>query len=275
MSADATELVARALGRRPRGIICDIDGTLSPIAPTPDAARLAPGAAEALDRLVAAMDVVAVVSGRSAHDAQQLIGVPGVLVVGNHGLESLDGDDLVIHPEAGSAIPNVRRALERIQERVQAVPELEGVLIEDKGVTGSVHYRLAQDREYAETILNEWASEFAAELDLKITHGRQVIELRPPIAINKGVAVRRIVDEYHLEGALFFGDDVTDIDGFRAFQALRADRGIETWAIGVADPEAKPEVIEAADAAVGGVLECVALLSEIASQLHLTTERGT
>ena len=268
MTPDVHALADLALSRRPRGIICDIDGTLSPIAPTPEAATLAPGAREALTRLVAQLDVVAVVSGRAARDAQALVDVSGLVVAGNHGLETLDEHGLTIHPDAVDSVPRIKQALATIRERVSADPSLAGVLVEDKGVSGSVHFRLAGDRTAAESRLNTWTTELASELDLKITHGRLVIEIRPPIAINKGAAVRRIVDEHGLQGVLFFGDDVTDIDGFVALTQLRAEQGIEGWAIGVADPEARPDVIEAADAAVGGVDACVALLAQIADQLE-------
>ncbi len=267
MSTDATALVRRALAKRPCGIICDIDGTLSPIASTPDAAQLAPGAADALRRLTDLIDVVAVVSGRAARDAQALVGVAGVLVAGNHGLESLDGDELTMHPDAIAAIPGLKRSLQQIQEWVDGDPALAGVIVEDKGVSGSIHFRMATDRDTAERRLNKWATELAGKFGLKVTHGRMVIELRPPIAINKGAAIRRIVETHHLEGAVFFGDDVTDIDGFNAMQELRDEQGFETWAIGVADPEARPDVIEAADAAIGGVSACVELLTETANEL--------
>lgn len=267
MSSDAFTLVSRAMARVPRGIICDIDGTLAPIAATPDAARLAPGAADALKSLAKSIDLVAVVSGRGARDAQALVGVPGVLVMGNHGLESLVDGELTIHPDAVASMPGLREALDAIRKRVKVDQSLAGVLVEDKGVSGSIHYRLANDRPAAESKINDLATDLAAQFNLIVTHGRFVIELRPPVAVNKGSAVRRIVDAHQLQGVVFFGDDVTDVDGFNELKVLRHERAIEACAIGVADPEARPDVIEAADAAVGGVTECVALLAEIANKV--------
>ena len=264
MTNDVDHLIGLALERRPSGIICDIDGTLSPIAPTPDAARLAPGAREALELLVESIDLVAVVSGRSAADAAALINVPGVLVVGNHGLEWRDDASTSMHPDAVESAPRLHSALEEFRRRIAEQSQLAGALVEDKGLSGSIHYRLTTDRDMSESIITAWAIELATEYDLKVTHGRLVVEMRPPIAVNKGAALRRIIDAYGLQGALFFGDDVTDIDGFEAFRALRIEQDIETWSIAVADPEARPEVIEAADAAVESVGACVALLTRIA-----------
>lgn len=269
MKPSAESLVALALAASRRGVVCDIDGTLSPIAPTPEAAQLAPGAREALRRLVAQLDLVAVVSGRAAHDARALLDVPGVVVVGNHGLETLDEHGLSIHPDAAEVVPRLKEALSEFRSRIQSDSALAGVLVEDKGVSASIHYRLVEDRTAAEDRLTAWAYELAAALDLKVTFGRLVIELRPPISINKGAAVRRLVDEHGLHGMLFFGDDVTDIDGFIACRQLREERDLSAWAIGVADPEARPDVIEQADAAVASVEACVALLMATADQLDV------
>lgn len=268
MTPDAASLAQRALARRPRGIICDIDGTLSPIAPTPNSAQLAPGAAEALAILRDQLDVVAVVSGRSARDAQALVGVPGILVVGNHGLESITDLGLAIHPDAEAAAPRMQLALAELTQRIEGQVELAGVLVEDKGASASIHYRLTSDRDLAHDLLTSWAEEIAGPLGLKVTHGRMVVELRPPVAVNKGAAIRWIVDQFALEGMLFFGDDVTDIDGFDEAKRLRSERGLASWSIAVADPEARPDVVEAADAAVESVEACVALLADIGHSLQ-------
>jgi trehalose 6-phosphate phosphatase len=275
VTPEAATLVELAMRQTPRGIICDIDGTLSPIAATPGGATLAPGAREALNALCSQLDVVAVVSGRAARDAQALVGVQDVVVVGNHGLESIDEHGLSVHPDAVASLPKIREALERIQVLVDADPAMAGVLVEDKGVSGSVHYRLTQDRDYAKSRLNAWAYALADELDLKITHGRLVVEIRPPITINKGAAVRRLVDEYGLHGVLFFGDDVTDIDGFLAVQHLRAERDLSSWAIAVADPEARIDVVEAADASVASVTACIDLLAALAARLDASQGEAT
>jgi trehalose 6-phosphate phosphatase len=214
------------------------------------------------------VDVVAVVSGRSARDAQALVGVPGILVVGNHGLESITDFGLAIHPAAEAAAPRLKLALAELTQRIEGHADLAGVLVEDKGASASIHYRLTTDRERAHDLLTSWAEEIAGPLELKVTHGRMVVELRPPIAVNKGAAIRRIVDQFALEGILFFGDDVTDIDGFEAAKALRTERGIEAWSIAVADPEARPDVVEAADASVESVEACVTLLTNIAYSLE-------
>jgi trehalose 6-phosphate phosphatase len=175
---------------------------------------------------------------------------------------------LVLHPGAEAAVPRLTEALAELTRRIDGQADLQGVLVENKGASASIHYRLVTDRALAQELLTKWAEELAGPLDLKVTHGRMVVELRPPVAVNKGAAIRWIVDEFSLKGMLFFGDDVTDIDGFDAAKALRSERGIAAWSIAVADPEARPDVIEAADAAVESVSACVNLLTSLGQTLH-------
>src|SRR5690348_14040042 len=85
----AKRQVRGALSATPHALLCDADGTLSAIAPTPEAATLLPDVAELLVRALSCFELVAVISGRSASDVRRLVGVPGVLYIGNHGLEQL------------------------------------------------------------------------------------------------------------------------------------------------------------------------------------------
>ncbi len=89
-SAAAKARLRVALAQRPRGLLTDIDGTLSPIAPSPDVARLLPGVQASLVAALAVFDVVAAVSGRDPHDAQRLVGLPALTYIGSHGLERLE-----------------------------------------------------------------------------------------------------------------------------------------------------------------------------------------
>jgi trehalose 6-phosphate phosphatase len=174
---------------------------------------------------------------------------------------------VTIHPGAEAAIPHLKAALDQLAARIAGRPELNGVLIEDKGASASVHYRLTPDRDAAHVLLTSMMSEIAEPLELKVTHGRMVVELRPPVAVNKGAALRRIVELYALQSVIFIGDDVTDIDGFEAAEQLRMDEGKAALSIAVADPEARPDVVEAADASVESVTACVTLLVDIGRAL--------
>ncbi|HEX8848503.1 MAG TPA: trehalose-phosphatase [Gemmatimonadaceae bacterium] len=215
-----------ALGGRLAGVplvvLLDVDGTLAPIAPRPEDARVPEATVAALRALAARRDThVGLISGRGAADASRLVGIEGLWAAGNHGLETLSPDGaLRVHEGVrpwSAALASVR---DRAREIVARTP---GALVEDKGATLSIHYRLAPEGA-AERLAPEVESLAAAE-GLRVTHGRKVIEVRPPIAVDKGTAVLALARELGAEAAgasiLFAGDDATDEDAMRALRAWR------------------------------------------------------
>lgn len=262
------ERALRAVLHHPSAVVCDIDGTISAIASTPDAARLAEGAREALIRLSSLVELVAVVTGRSAIDGSTMLGVPGALVVGNHGLEWIQDGKHVIHPDALPFEGRLADVMTAIAELTASDPRLQGSVVENKRLSGSVHYRLTPDPVAAQILLLDAAKELGLRNNLRVSEGRMVVELRPPVNVNKGAALQRIVEERILMGMVFFGDDVTDVDGFRVLQMLRDTRNFAGLSVAVADPEARPDVIAAADTSIDGVASCVKLLERLADELE-------
>lgn len=245
--AAAREKLAAALAARPRGLFFDIDGTLSAIAPTPESATLLPGVAELLERLRTRFDVVALVSGRAAEDARRMVGLPGVLYIGNHGLEWIEADAATVQvlPEAEPYVEAVNTTLDDLDATLAA--RFPGVRIERKGVTGSIHVRNAPDPDAAEESIVRSLTTIAVPRGLLVTRGRRIVEVRPPVAVDKGIAVAGVIRERGLRGALYLGDDRTDLDAFRALRQL-TDEGIcQAVAIAVLSPEAPPELAAAAD----------------------------
>jgi trehalose 6-phosphate phosphatase len=245
--AAAREKLAAALAARPRGLFFDIDGTLSAIAPTPESATLLPGVAELLEQLRTRFDVVALVSGRAADDARRMVGLPGVLYIGNHGLERIEADAATVQvlPEAEPYVEAVNTTLDDLDATLAA--RFPGVHIERKGVTGSIHVRNAPDPDAAEESIARSLTTIAVPRGLLVSRGRRIVEVRPPVAVDKGVAVAGVIRERGLRGALYLGDDRTDLDAFRALRQL-ADEGVcQTVAVAVLSPEAPPELAAAAD----------------------------
>lgn len=261
-----------AVSHHPSAIVCDIDGTISAIAPAPDLARLADGAREALIELSNLVEIVAVVTGRSAVDAATLVDVPKALVVGNHGMEWIRNGELEIHPDVISHQASLAEAMTELAKIAANDERLHGAIVEDKRLSGSVHYRLTPNPIVARELLLEAAGAYALKHGLRVTEGRMVVEIRPPVHVNKGAALQRIAEDNALLGMVFFGDDVTDVDGFRVLHMLRDARNFAGVSIAVADPEARPEVIAAADAAIDGVESCVRLLQQLAFALEQSKE---
>ena len=255
----ALALARRALAVEPAGLLTDFDGTLSPIVADPAAARLAAGAEDALADLARRLAVLAVITGRAPLDARRLIGVPGLLIVGNHGTEWLapDADALMPSPGADRARAAVAAAL----ARVAAVGD---VTIEDKGLSATIHYRTAGAPEASRAAI-------LGALDpppegLEVREGRMSVELRPVGLGDKGSAARAVVERFGLRGVVALGDDVTDLDLFAAVAELRAAGRLDAAiiAVGGADREVPTEVLDAADAALPTPEDAAALLAELA-----------
>lgn len=254
----AYALADAALSEAPAGLLTDFDGTLSPIVADPALAELVEGAGGALALLTQRLAVVAIVTGREPMEARHLIGVPGILIAGNHGLEWLEtGADA---PVAAPGTEALRRALYRVVARVPPMP---GVVVEHKGVSASVHYRNAPDPHAARSAILDAIGDVDG---LRVGHGRMVVELRPIGLGDKGTAARAIVERFGLRGALVMGDDVTDIDMFDAVAGLRAAGTLRAAIIGVGGPdhEVPPELAASADVVLADPVDAGVLLAMLA-----------
>ena len=253
--ADALTLARQALSPAPAGLFVDFDGTLSPIVRDPMAARLVPGAAEALVALAARLALVCIVTGRAALDVRRMTGLSEVWVAGNHGIEWLAPGELEV--ERPAAVAGNRTELERL---LAAVPPLPGVWVEDKGLSAAVHYRGTPDPAVARTQVVAALSAAVPSSAIELREGRMSVELRPAGLGDKGTALRRLAQRFGLRGLVVLGDDVTDLDMFRAAAELRTG-GADAAIIAVGGHgEVPARVAQAADAVVADPAAAVALL---------------
>lgn len=262
-SADALSLARDAIEASPAGLFADFDGTLSPIVRDPMAARLAPGAADALRALAPRLAVACIVTGRAAADVRRMTGLDDVWVAGNHGIEWLaPGESRAELPPALAGVP---AELDRL---LAAVPPIPGLWLEDKDLSATVHYRRApQPAETRQRILDALRSALAAARvqGIELREGRFAVELRPTGIGDKGTAVRALSERFALRGILVLGDDLTDLDMFRAAAELRS-AGATAAIIGVGSGgEASPRVAAEADAVVGSPAAVVELLAACGS----------
>lgn len=255
MSEETRQWVEAALSHRPRGFLTDIDGTLSDVAPTPDQARLHRGVRPLLRRCLGVFDVVAAISGRPALDARRLIGIPQMTYIGNHGMEALapHARAPLIAPDARAYQGAIADALH--EARSQLGDSLGPLLFENKGVTASIHYRLATDPDTAHVALRRALDPLARRHHLRLTEGRMVIELRPPLDRDKGTSVRALAEQHALACALYLGDDRTDVDAFRALRTMREQGVCVGIAVAVGHAEAHTSLIEAADIVLSSIAE--------------------
>ncbi|MBI4300552.1 MAG: trehalose-phosphatase [Chloroflexi bacterium] len=247
----------------PLGLVTDIDGTISEIAPTPQEARVSPSIRRKLARLASHLAVVAAVSGRTAEQARQMVGADGLLYVGNHGLEYLSGGELELTAEARPYLPAIASALEALKRRLN----VEGLLFEEKLATAAIHYRAAADPSAARAAILEALRRLPQAKELAIAEGKMVVELRPPVPVDKGTALRDIVKRYGLAGLFYVGDDRTDLDAFLALAELRRTGACQGISIAVAGAETPSQVVEAADYRVSSVADVEGFLSWLLERL--------
>ena len=227
----------RALAAAPlrAALVLDVDGTLAPIVDRPGDARVPDETRAELRRLAGRYGLVACVSGRPGPDAARVVGVPEVAIVGEHGLE--------LAPEAAEWV-----------DRLAAFARSVDWPAERKRLSLSFHYRRADDEAAAKAYLTRVA-DWAAEQGLVPRWGRKVLEVRPPIAADKGTAVRHLLADYGLRRALYAGDDTTDVDAFGALDGL--ELGVR---VAVASAEGPAELRAAADLVVAGPEELLEIL---------------
>ncbi len=244
-------------------VVTDFDGTLAPIVDRPGDARPLDGTAEVLERLAHRFGVVAVVSGRPVSFLVEHLTPPGRAArpgaprspgpgqprfVGLYGIEWSAGDGTVgVEPGVERWRPVVEESARRLRSLAPG-----GVVVEAKGLAVTVHWRGAP--EAAAGVASAVEAE-AAHTGLRAHPGRVSIELRPPLDIDKGSALRRLVAG--CSAACFFGDDLGDLPAFAALAELASQDGMATVAVAVVDAESPSEVAAAADVVIPG--PCVAL----------------
>jgi trehalose 6-phosphate phosphatase len=244
-------------------ILTDVDGTLAPIAARADEAAVPAAAREALARLSKRFGLVGCVSGRRAEEARRLVGLDGIAYAGNHGLELLLPGDESPRPDPSLAGRETEAADFLAGADAEAL-RAAGLRGEDKGPIQALHWRGAADEAGAESRAHEIAVE-AGRAGLEPRWGRKVLELRPVGGGGKDAAVASLLADDRLSGAVYAGDDRTDLDAFRRLREL-GESGELTTAIGVGivSPEAPPELPEEADLIVDGPGGWLAILDWLA-----------
>jgi trehalose 6-phosphate phosphatase len=251
-SAVSTEALAPLRENPARSaILLDIDGTLAPIVEHASDASVPEGTRQLLIQIARRYSVVACVSGRKASEARAMVAIGTISYLGSHGAELL---------RAGWTEAAVDPALEDWARRIQdfgreaETPELRRlrVRLEDKGPIVAFHWRGARDEEAARSAIDAIA-ERATAAGLRTHWGRKVLEIRPPVRIDKGAGIRSFLENTEIENALYVGDDVTDLDAFRALAQLAEEGKLErVIRVGVSSDEGPSEITDEADLVVDG-----------------------
>ncbi len=238
----------QVLSQQPLGLVFDIDGTLSPIAPTPGEARLYPGVRSLLEQ-AREYAHIAIMTGRAIDDGAAMINLDGLTYIGSHGLECSNG------------LPG--------QHPVQVAPEALAYISPGNVLLDlTIHYRLCPDPELARQRILSLLEEPARRLGMRLDQEKQAIEIRTPLAVNKGQALLWFALLYELRGVIFAGDDRTDLDAVMEIGRLRGQQGLAALAVVVQHNDTPPALLEHADMIVQSVTGMAELLRNMLAYLR-------
>ena len=214
------ELLAEVHSRHAEfALFCDLDGTLAPIVERPELVEIPAATCSALAAAAKNLGLCAVVTGRPALEAQRLVGLDTISYAGNHGLEVLHtgSDQVQLHPRLAGREGDALEFLDSLEP--EELEDLD-VRIERKGAIVALHWRGTRKGDQVEDLI-ERISDSAKAGGLEPRRGRMVLELRPDVAIDKGVAVTELLEAApEIDSAIFVGDDLTDLDAFAALDRL-------------------------------------------------------
>jgi trehalose 6-phosphate phosphatase len=232
-------------------VLLDVDGVLAPIVQHADDAHMPETTRRPLIDVAKRYGVVACVSGRRASDARRIVSLGSIAYLGSHGSE-------ILRP--GATTPDVDRELQAWTRRVQSFTRDAfserlrrlRVRLEDKEAIAALHWRGVPDEEDAQAAVEELAR--AAEEAGFTTHwGRKVLEIRPPVRIDKGAGIVGLLRDMDLGAAVYVGDDVTDLDAFRGLDELVEMGRLGTAVkVGVRSDEGPAALEDSADLMVEG-----------------------
>jgi len=257
MTSSLRDFAARA---RTAGLFMDFDGTLSPIVPRPEAARPLAGIPEMLSALAQQLALVAVVSGRSAHQLAEWLG-PHVEIWGLHGAERAVGGRVELTEAVAPFLDAVKAARDEASGRFTD-HGLAGAIVEDKGAMLGLHYRNAPDPAAVAPRVEQIAHDLAERHGLTVVPGRMVFELRPPVRLTKRDVVDQRGRELGLTALAFIGDDTVDLPGYDALDRF-AEEGAVCLRVAVRSDEAPAALLERADMIVDGPAGVLELLGDI------------
>lgn len=233
-------------------LLLDLDGTLAPIVPDPDAVAIPGTIRRSLERLTSRIGLVAFISGRSLADLRRIVAMDGVLYSGNHGTEIVGIDGRPIDAGVGDPAPLREFADGWRPDEL----ERHGLWLEDKGATLTFHYRNAPDVDMARAFLDAHVAPRGRDTGLRVEPGRMSLEVHPAGDSSKGTATRIILaDAPAIRSVISIGDDRTDVTVWTMLASLRDERRLErTLCVGVRSSETPPIVTDSADRLVDGVV---------------------
>ncbi len=197
-------------------LFLDYDGTLTPIVASPDQAVLSDDMFSLIVKLKERFPV-AIISGRSLSNIMDIVTIKDMMYAGNHGAEIWDGKELIM---MGDQLSDSKQTLKEIIAELRAAfLPVHGVIVEDKGITASIHFRMVAQQDLCKMFDLFWSITDSYKGLFRITSGKKVFEIRPRGIWNKGDAVTWMWNKFgKTRTPVYIGDDVTDEDAYKAIK---------------------------------------------------------
>jgi trehalose-phosphatase len=240
-------------------LVLDFDGTISAIVDHPADAVAVEGVIDTLSQLASHL-TIAFITGRPVDwlvERTKPLADHGVEFIGLHGHERLRGHDVIPHPESGKW----RQQVTTMEKRAQANAPAD-VVIERKGLALALHYRTSPT---AEQWIRGFCTEAARETGLVAHETRYSVELRPPVELDKGDAMRELIEEHRPSAMAFFGDDLVDLP---AVATMRSYADIPSVAVFVDNVEGPRAFADIADVVLASPAEAALALDAVLAQLR-------
>ncbi len=216
--------VRRRISGKYAALLLDYDGTLTPIVKTPDRARIP----EQIKQLLKALSAnpgctLTIISGRCLKDIKKKVGLRNVVYSGNHGLQ-IEGPNIRFE---APVTPDYKTILQKIKNELkQMLSPVRGILLEDKGLSLALHYRLTNKKEvpFVRRAFYQVVLPYLRLGKIKTETGKKVFEIRPATEWDKGKAVLWVLSKQKSHSRakpilpIYVGDDATDENAFRALK---------------------------------------------------------
>lgn len=241
------------------GLFLDFDGTIANIQSSPIERETSCNALKLIKNLSSKLGLLSILSGRRSKDIYQRILLDRLIYIGNHGGEYIENGQLYMSPNSVSQ----KCKIDKLFDKLRTVADSKGVMWENKDLSGSVHFREANNPSLTRKKLSG-ALKSTNTNGLETYWGKMVLEVRSPANPNKGNAIEEFTKKYDLKHVLFLGDDMTDLDGMMAIHKIRKSSTVQTFGTVVLDQNTPEKLLESGDYIINGVDQVEELLLSMA-----------
>jgi trehalose 6-phosphate phosphatase len=254
---DNLESLKNIIRRRPFGLITDMDGTISPIPRDFLETPIPPPTLPQLAGLATQLDLVAVVSGRKCEAIKEIINITGIEYIGHYGMEWWENNRAVLHPDVEASLS----AMRAVAAELDSLRSIDGVIVQDKWATISVHYNTVQQPGTVKRQILDLLEKSPHIKNLRVMDEKTNIGILPRLDIDKGTAVTSLIQQYHLRGAIYLGDDIGDLPAFRAIRVAREKQEFMGLAVMVTGGGTSQNLLGEVDFTLDGIQETETLLN--------------